>query len=93
MERSQIIEAMTSLKLSGMRASFDEIAGKGGACQGSDMRSMLNGRRRAGSARGTFNAKRADIQCDLTHTKLESTVRYLGMEVDDAIAIAEQVDI
>ncbi len=29
MERSQIIEAMTRLKLYGMRASFDEIAGKG----------------------------------------------------------------
>ena len=29
MERHQIIEAMTELKLYGMRASFDEIAGKG----------------------------------------------------------------
>ena len=29
MERHQIIDAMTSLKLYGMRASFDEIAGKG----------------------------------------------------------------
>ena len=29
MERHQITEAMTSLKLYGMRASFDEIAGKG----------------------------------------------------------------
>jgi DNA replication protein DnaC len=29
MERHQIIEAMTSLKLYGMRASFDEIVGKG----------------------------------------------------------------
>ena len=29
MERHQIIEAMTSLKLYGMRASFDEVAGKG----------------------------------------------------------------
>jgi hypothetical protein len=28
----------------------------------------------------------------LGHTKIESTVRYLGIEVDDAIAIAEQVD-
>jgi hypothetical protein len=25
--------------------------------------------------------------------KVESTVRYLGIEVDDALAIAEQVDI
>lgn len=29
----------------------------------------------------------------LAHTKIESTVRYLGIEVDDALAIAEQVDV
>jgi len=29
----------------------------------------------------------------LGHTKVESTVRYLGVEVDDALTIAEQVDI
>jgi integrase len=27
------------------------------------------------------------------YTKIESTVRYLGIEVDDAIAIAEQIDV
>jgi len=27
------------------------------------------------------------------HTKIESTVRYLGIEVDDALAIAEQIDV
>ena len=27
------------------------------------------------------------------HTKIESTVRYLGIEVDDALAIAEQVEV
>jgi len=27
------------------------------------------------------------------HTKAESTVRYLGVEVDDALAIAENVDV
>jgi len=27
------------------------------------------------------------------HTKLESTVRYLGIEVDDALSIAEQVEL
>ena len=26
-------------------------------------------------------------------TKIESTVRYLGIEVDDAVAISEQVDV
>jgi hypothetical protein len=29
----------------------------------------------------------------LGHTKVESTVRYLGIEVDDALALAEQVDV
>jgi site-specific recombinase XerD len=29
----------------------------------------------------------------LGHTKLESTVRYLGIEVDDALEIAEQTEL
>jgi hypothetical protein len=29
----------------------------------------------------------------LDHTKIESAVRYLGIEVDDALSIAEQVDL
>jgi hypothetical protein len=29
----------------------------------------------------------------LGHTKLESTVRYLGIEVDDAMEIAEQTEV
>jgi len=33
------------------------------------------------------------VQLLLGHAKVESTVRYLGIEVDDALAIAEQVDI
>jgi len=33
------------------------------------------------------------IQLLLGHTKLESTVRYLGIEVDDALEIAEQTEI
>jgi len=33
------------------------------------------------------------IQLLLGHSKIESTVRYLGIEVDDALAIAEQVDV
>jgi integrase len=33
------------------------------------------------------------VQLLLGHTKIESTVRYLGIEVDDAPAIAEQVDV
>jgi hypothetical protein len=31
------------------------------------------------------------VQLLLGHTKIESTVRYLGIEVDDALAISEQV--
>ena len=33
------------------------------------------------------------VQLLLGHTKLESTVRYLGIEVDDALNIAEQIDL
>ena len=33
------------------------------------------------------------VQLLLGHTKIESTIRYLGIEVDDALAIAEQVDV
>ena len=33
------------------------------------------------------------VQLLLGHSKVESTVRYLAIEVDDALAIAEQVDI
>jgi len=33
------------------------------------------------------------VQTLLGHSKIESTVRYLGIEVDDAIEIAEKIDI
>ena len=33
------------------------------------------------------------VQLLLGHTKLESTVRYLGIEVEDALAISEQVEL
>ena len=38
---------------------------------------------------GNFRA----VQLLLGHTKIESTVRYLGIEVDDAIEIAEKIEI
>jgi site-specific recombinase XerD len=41
--------------------------------------------RRAGNLRA--------VQLLLGHTKIESTVRYLGIEVDDALAIAEQIEV
>ena len=34
-----------------------------------------------------------DVQLLLGHTKLESTVRYLGIEVDDALDMAEQTEV
>jgi site-specific recombinase XerD len=33
------------------------------------------------------------VQLLFGHTKLESTVRYLGIEVDDALALSEQIEI
>jgi site-specific recombinase XerC len=33
------------------------------------------------------------VQLLLGHTKIESTVRYHGVEVDDALEIAEQTDV
>lgn len=33
------------------------------------------------------------VQLLLGHTKIESTVRYLGVEVDDALELAEQTDV
>lgn len=33
------------------------------------------------------------VQLLLGHTRLESTVRYLGIEVDDALEMAEQTEV
>ena len=33
------------------------------------------------------------VQLLLGHTKIASTVRYLGIDIDDALAISEQVEI
>jgi hypothetical protein len=34
-----------------------------------------------------------NLGIELGHSKLESTVRYLGIEVDDALEISEQTEI
>jgi integrase len=59
-----------------------------------------------GSAYGTHSMRRTKVaqiykktgnlravQLLLGHTKLKSTVRYLGIEVDDALSISEQVEL
>ena len=33
------------------------------------------------------------VQILLGHTKIESTVRYLGVDIEDALALAEATDI
>lgn len=33
------------------------------------------------------------VQLLLGHTKLDSTVRYLGVEVEDALSLAEGIDV
>ena len=33
------------------------------------------------------------VQLLLGHAKIESTIRYLGVEVDDALEIAEQTEV
>jgi hypothetical protein len=42
---------------------------------------------------GTIRSRDQERQLLLGHTKIESTVRYFGIEVDDALAMAEQVDV
>jgi hypothetical protein len=39
------------------------------------------------------NQESRAVQLLLGHTKLESTVRYLGIEVDDALKLSEQTEV
>lgn len=43
--------------------------------------------------RGRVAWNKGRLVVRLGHRKIESTVRYLGIEVDDALGIAEHVDI
>ena len=50
-------------------------------------------RRRARGAINAWNGNLRAVQLLLGHSKLESTVRYLGIEVDEALEISEQTEI
>lgn len=41
---------------------------------------------------GNLNCRKRHVG-EVGHSKLESTVRYLGIEVDDALEMAEQTEI
>lgn len=40
-------------------------------------------------ATGNFRA----VQIPLGHTKIENTVRYLGVDVEDALTLAERIEV
>ncbi len=40
-----------------------------------------------------MNRRTKNLRAVLGHTKLESTVRYLGIEVEDALELAEQTEV
>jgi integrase len=65
--------------------------------QGNCMTTLLFGTHSLRRTKATLIYRRTGnlraVQILLGHTKIESTVRYLGIEVDDALAIAEQIDI
>ena len=56
------------------------------------LRHPLNAANRAAQIYKKTGNLRA-VQLLLGHTKLESTVPYLGIEIDDALAISEQVEL
>ncbi len=57
-----------------------------------DRSSRLNGGHEATLICRRTGNRRA-VQLLLGHIKIESTVRYLGIEVDNALAISEQIDV
>ena len=62
-----------------------------------DLDAVVNGTHSLRRAKASMIYRRAGnlraVQLLLGHTKIESTVRYLGIEVDDALSISEQVEI
>ncbi len=64
--------------------------GTGGAWSGKSAHSMRR-TKVAEIYRKTGNLRA--VQLLLGHTKVDSTVRYLGVELEDALSIAERIDI
>jgi molybdenum-dependent DNA-binding transcriptional regulator ModE len=59
----------------------------------SRVRVRLLDRSTRGAVPTVSGVNRRSVQLLLGHTKLESTVRYLGIEVDDALSMAEQIEL
>jgi len=71
------------------RSSLDPIG-----CPKPAVRDRLKGvRKRPLSRREQIGWPLRAVQLLLGHTKLESTVRYLGIEVNDALEMAEQTEV
>jgi hypothetical protein len=85
MRKLPVVQVSVRLQAAAVTAESARIDSEIGAsllhCKRPHISSATNGRRF-----GTLETR-------LGHTKIESTVRYLGIEVDDALAIAEQVDV
>ena len=84
-----------------MALKVDNIAPSGYAADRASVRQKKTGRpvkfelteatRRAVDDYLKATGKKPGEYLFTSHTKIESTVRYLGIEVDDALAIAEQI--
>jgi hypothetical protein len=87
----------TAAFLEGAEVLFAEVAEKALANAGLGLDPRLFGTHSLRRTKATLIYRRTGnlraVQLLLGHTKIESTVRYLGIEVDDALAIAEQVDV
>jgi hypothetical protein len=81
-----VVGVLAMMNLSGAATEESGPASAGPACPAptpANKATLIY--RRAGNLRA--------VRLLLCHTKIESTVRYLGIEVDDALAIAEQIDV
>ena len=56
-------------------------------------RRLLSWASDSGHPLGLYNEAVSAVQLLLGHTKVDTTVRYLGVELEDALSIAESIDI